>query len=135
MTMRAPLALMLALSAWSPAARAETLMTADEFDRWSTGKTLDYAVDGVIYGSEQHFPGRRTLDANTGEPCNEGSWFPEGDAICFVYAAHEGTHCWHFWRDGDRVTARTVSSDPSAPAQVVTLSDTPLSCPGPEVGV
>ena len=116
-------------------AGAETLMSVAEFEAWSTGKTLDYAQAGVVIGSEQHLPGRQTLDADVDGPCAEGIWFAQGDAVCFVYAAHEGTHCWYFWRDSGGVTAKPVNAGAEGLPYTVTLSDAPPTCAGPDVGV
>ncbi len=126
--------LMLALCLIGTAAAAQTPMTAAEFEAWSTGKTLDYAIGGEIYGSEMHLPGRKTLDADLDGPCIEGSWFPQGDAICFNYEENPGPHCWRFWREGTSVMAEIVDS-PDAPISEVTIAPAPLSCPGPDVGV
>ncbi len=117
------------------AGHAQTFMTADEYEAFSSGQTLDYAIDGTVYGAERHLPGRKTLDADLGEPCTEGIWFPQGDAICFVYDGSDDTHCWHFWREGDQVLAKPVSEDPGSTPREVTVSPTQLSCPGPDVGV
>ena len=122
------------LAALAAPALARTPMSPDEFDAWSTGKTLDYSFDGVILGSEAYFPGRTVRDADTGGPCLDGSWHARGDAVCFVYPARDGIHCWHYWREGDAVFAQALGADPGTPAQTVTVSDTPLACPGPEVG-
>ncbi|MBN8632725.1 MAG: hypothetical protein J0L76_17960 [Rhodobacterales bacterium] len=119
----------------APAAMGQTLMTPDEFDAWSTGKTLDYSVDGRVYGSEAYFPGRRVIDADTGGPCLDGSWHAEGEAVCFVYPARDGLHCWTFWREGDAVFAKPLAAAAEDPAQSVTPAAAPLACPGPEVGV
>jgi hypothetical protein len=116
-------------------AGAETLMTPDEFDAWSVGKTLDYSVDGQVYGSETYRPDRKVTDANINGPCVEGSWYADGDAVCFIYPSLEGTHCWYFWRDGDQVFAQPTNADPADPPQLVTEADSPLACPGPDVGV
>lgn len=116
-------------------AGAETPMSPDEFDAWSTGKTLDYAVGGVVLGAEAYFPNRAVRDADTGGPCLDGTWHAEGDAVCFVYPARDGTHCWLYWRDGDAVFAKPLASAPDDPPQRVIEAATPLSCPGPEVGV
>lgn len=124
-----------ALCLAAEAASAETPMSPDEFDAWSVGKTLDYAVDGQVYGSEAYFPDHRVRDADTGGPCLDGSWHADGDAVCFVYPARDGTHCWLYWRDGDAVFAKPVTAAPEVPAQMVTEATSPLSCPGPDVGV
>lgn len=110
-------------------------MSPAEFEAWSTGKTLDYSVDGVVLGSEAYFPNRIVRDADTGGPCLDGTWHPQGDAVCFIYPARDGIHCWTFWRDGDAVYAKPLDAAPDDPAQLVTEADTPLTCPGPEVGV
>lgn len=123
------------LSLMTQAAAAQTPMTPDDFDAWSLGKTLDYSVAGQVYGSEAYFPGRRVRDADAGGPCLDGTWYADGAAVCFVYPARDGTHCWTYWRDGDRVLAKPVSAAPEDPAQEVTVAAGPLACPGPEVGV
>ena len=110
-------------------------MTPDDFDAWSVGKTLDYAVDGQVYGSESYFPDRRVLDADAGGPGLEGTWYADGDAVCFIYPARDGTHCWLYWREGDAVFAKPLNAAPEDPAQAVTEAASPLSCPGPDVGV
>jgi hypothetical protein len=115
-------------------APAQSLMTAEEFEAWSTGRTLDYAIDGQYWGSEMHLPGRQTLDADAEGPCLRGIWFPKEDAICFVYDGIEGEHCWLFRRDALGVTAE-IADTPGAPLARVTLAPEPLACPGPEVGV
>ena len=45
---------LLCLACLATAAQAETAMTAAEFEAWSTGKTLEYDVDGRHRGSEMH---------------------------------------------------------------------------------
>jgi hypothetical protein len=117
-------------------AQSPTLMTADEFESWSTGQTLDYSIGSQLYGSEMHLSGRRTLDADTGGHCSEGIWFPQDDAICFVYDGDPRQHCWRFWRDGsDEVLAELVDDAPGAPLSHVTIAPSPLACPGRDVGV
>lgn len=127
--------LALILTVLASAAQAETPMSPAEFEAWSTGKTLAYSLDGIVLGAEAYFPGRAVRDADTGGPCLDGTWHAEGDAVCFVYPARDGTHCWTFWRDGDAVYAKPLSAAPDDPAQRVTEAATPISCPGPEVGV
>jgi hypothetical protein len=129
------LRLSLLLCLIAPAANAEGAMSPEEFDTWSTGKTLAYSVDGVIYGSEAYFPDRKVRDADTGGPCLDGSWYADGDAVCFVYPARDGTHCWRYWREGEAVFAKSVAADPPDTPQRVTVADAPLACPGPDVGV
>ncbi|NJM83978.1 MAG: hypothetical protein HC844_17380 [Tabrizicola sp.] len=125
--------LMLLLAA--PGLRAETILTPEEFDALSVGKTLSYAQDGQIYGREMHFPGRQVRIAIPGRECGKGTWFARGTEICFVYEGLPNEHCWTFRRDGDRLLAHGSAANGDSPPSEVTLSDAPLSCPGPDVGV
>ncbi len=113
---------------------AQDLMTPTEFEAWSTGRTLDYFIDGQYWGSEQHLNGRQTRDADAEGPCRQGIWYPQGDAVCFVYVGIAGDHCWRFWRRDGTVMAEILGA-PDAPQAEVRLSSEPLACPGPEVGV
>lgn len=113
-------------------AQAQTPMTAEEFEAFSTGQTLDYFIDGIFWGSERHLSDRKTQDADAEGPCRKGEWFPKDDMICFVYEGDAGEHCWQFFRDGTRVLAQTDDGELSTE---VTLADQPLACPGPDVGV
>jgi hypothetical protein len=103
--MRPTPSLALTLLLLTGAAQAQTPMTAEEFEAFSTGQTLDYFIDGTFWGSERHLADRKTLDADAEGPCREGEWFPKDDMICFVYEGDAGEHCWQFFRDGSRVLA------------------------------
>lgn len=109
-------------------------MTPEAFETFATGRTLDYAVDGIVWGSEAYFPDRTVRDADAGGPCRAGVWYPEGPAICFVYEDSDQRHCWLYWREGDQVFAKPQSAGPDDPAQTVTPAKAPLSC-APAVGV
>lgn len=115
------------------AAGAETRMTSAEFESWSTGKTLEYYVDGKLWGSETHLSDRATVDADAGGACRSGRWYPAGDDICFVYDASPGPYCWRFLKDGDQVMAEYVG-EALAESISVMPSDTPIPCT-PAVGV
>jgi hypothetical protein len=109
-------------------------MTAEEFEAWSAGQTLDYWIDGAYWGSERHLDDRQTLDADEDGECREGEWFPKADMICFVYAGDPGEHCWQFFRDGSRVRA-VIAGEGDGLSTEVTLADQSLACAGPDVGV
>jgi hypothetical protein len=117
----------------APMASAQP-MTPDDFAAFATGRTLDYSVDGRVWGSETYFPDRSVQDADTGGPCRSGVWFPDGPAVCFVYQGSDQRHCWLYWRDGDVVLAQPLGAGPDDPVQTVTPSASPLAC-APEVGV
>lgn len=129
--------LTLAFCLLATSAPAQTLMTTEEFEAWSTGKTLDYSLgnsQGEVYSREEHLPDRRTRLQIEGT-CTEGRWHAESEAICFVYEDFEGLHCWRFWRDGETVSALPTGSFPDSLPDLVTPSEAPLACPGPDVGV
>ncbi len=126
--------LLLLLCLAAPAARAETQMTADEFQDWSTGKTLDYFIDGTLWGSETHLAGRETVDDGERDICRPGRWSARADDICFTYDDGPGTFCWRFVKDGDQVFAQDAD-DLSAPRFSVTRSDAPVACPSTGAGV
>ncbi|MDP3197048.1 hypothetical protein [Tabrizicola sp.] len=109
-------------------------MTPDEFATFAAGRTLDYAVDGKVLGSEAYFPDRSVRDADTGGPCRSGFWYPDGPAVCFLYDGSDQRHCWLYWREGGKVRAKPLLSEPGDPVQTVTPAAAPLSCAA-EVGV
>lgn len=109
-------------------------MTPEDFEAFATGRTLDYAVDGQVWGSETYLPDRSVLDADTGGPCRTGRWYPDGPAVCFVYDGSDQRHCWLYWREGGTVLAKPQAAGPDAPAQTVSPASAPLNC-APEVGV
>ena len=124
---------LVALAFAASTAAAETAMSPAEFEAWSTGRTLDYYIDGSLWGSEMHLAGRATLDADVGGVCRTGLWYPQGDAICFVYDDSPGPYCWRFLKDGDQVRAE-FTGEMEAGQILVTLSDAPIPC-APGVGV
>lgn len=117
----------------APMAAAQP-MTPEDFEAFAKGRTLDYGVDGVVWGSEAYLHDRRVRDADTGGPCRDGYWYPEGPAVCFVYDGSDQRHCWLYWREGDQVFAKPLLAGPDEPAQSVTPALSPLSC-APEFGV
>jgi hypothetical protein len=123
------------LAALPVAALAQTPMTGDEFDAYVTGKTLTYSQYGTIFGTEEYLPDRRVRWAFTEDLCQYGSWYPQDENICFVYEYDPVPHCWTFWKDGDRLMALSVNDAPGAELSEVEQTDTPLACPGPDVGV
>jgi hypothetical protein len=113
---------------------AQTQMTADEFEAYSTGKTLTYARDGMIWGIEQYLPGRRVVWAFTAEECREGVWYEDQSAICFVYEDDGPPQCWDFYLQAGGLSARYLGDPDSLPLSEVAQSDGPMPCAGPDVG-
>lgn len=118
-----------------PALAEETPMTAAEFERYVTGKTLSYAEAGIPYGKEEYLPGRRVRWAFEGGECQEGIWYAEGPLICFVYEYQPAPQCWTFIEGPAGLIARFEHPDGGRELYEANQSDEPLSCPGPDVGV
>lgn len=126
--------LVLAVLFVSPAL-AQTPMTAEEFDAYATGKTLDYYEGGEVFGREVYLPGRKVRWAFTADECKLGRWFPQDDQICFLYEGDPEPKCWRIWPDGDGLAASYATDTPDIPPRDVRQTDEPLACPGPDVGV
>jgi len=139
MMQRAVLTLFLALAtpglAESPLQVANAPLSGQEFEAYATGKTLSYAQDGVVWGSEQYLPGRKVIWAFTEDECQYGRWFEDQGNICFVYNNDETPQCWRFFHEATGLRAIFMGADGGTQLSEVGQSKTPLSCPGPDVGV
>ena len=114
---------------------ADAPMTGAEFDAYATGKTLSYAQDGVVWGSEQYLPGRKVVWAFTEDDCQYGQWFEDRGNICFLYDDDPDAQCWKFFREASGLRAIFMGADGGTSLSEVAQSTTPLNCPGPDVGV
>lgn len=114
-----------------------TPLTGDEFDSYSTGKTLTYAQGSVVWGTEQYLPDRKVRWAFTDDECKLGYWFEQADhQICFVYEADGILQCWQFFHsENGGLLARYVNDPKETMLSEVAQSDQPLACMGPKVGV
>lgn len=110
------------------------------FEAMAEGRTLRFATpDGIAFGAEQYFPGRRSLWQYPDGSCAEGHWWPEGANVCFSYGEGAERECWSFESGSAGIAARLVEGSEGAPVRqlVVRLSGLdrrPLDCPGPDVG-
>lgn len=138
--MRSPFAVLLlsllpSLAGLALPARAETPLTAQEFETYATGKTLTYADGGVEFGTEQYLSDRRVRWAFTNDVCKIGHWYSDGPLICFVYEDQANPQCWKFWRDGPGLKAQFEGDAAGRELTVVRETTTPMACSGPDVGV
>lgn len=117
------------------AGAGEAPLTAEEFEARTTGRTLTYAVDGEVYGTEQYLPGRQVIWAYEGAECQRGTWAETGGQICFLYEGDPEPACWQFFDEGGRLAARYLGDDDNSSLKELAQSPEPLNCPGPEVGV
>lgn len=119
-----------------PSALAAEPMSAEEFERYTNGKTLYFGTPGAPYGAEQYLPGRRVIWTFLDGECQEGIWYEQDGLICFVYDTLPGDpQCWGFYATPGGMTA-LFENDPEASALIETeQGHDPLLCPGPDVGV
>ncbi|MCP5075618.1 MAG: hypothetical protein GY947_20300 [Rhodobacteraceae bacterium] len=122
-------ALLLAL----PAA-AEEIISPDEFETLSTGKTLYFTRDGRHFGAEQFYTRRRSLWQYNGGECSDGVWYAKGDLICFEYEGNPAPQCWHFLKTSQGFVARPENGAPEADITMSGIDTEPLDCKGPSVG-
>jgi len=108
-------------------ALADTPITAEAFEAHVTGKTLTYQQFDYVFGVEEYLPDRKVRWSTAPNECLYGSWYPQDDAICFVYEYDPTPACWTFWlQDGGL---------PGEELHEVDASTQGLPCPGPDVGV
>lgn len=117
-----------------PALSAD-LLTADEFDAYTMGKTLSYVWQGQEFGKEQYLPGRKVVWAFSGDECRRGEWYEQAGNICFVYEDDPDPKCWSFQQSASGLMAKFVGDPDGTELSEVSQSPTPLACPGPDVGV
>lgn len=115
---------------------AQTQLSADDFDARTSGKTITYATpDGAYYGTEQYLDGRRVRWMYSNGTCAEGIWFPEGDNLCFLYEGQINAQCWIAEDRAGRIFAYTLGTNPNDAIGSTIISDKPLACAGPDLGV
>ena len=114
---------------------AQDILGPEAFERYTTGKTLTYSTEGMVYGAEQYLPNRRVIWAFVGKPCKYGTWYPRDEEICFVYDTDPDAHCWTFFQTGSGLRAQFSGDPPGAALVELAQSTDPLVCPGPDVGV
>lgn len=116
-------------------AAAQGALTAEEFDALTRGKTYYYSSGGAAYGAEEYLDNRRVRWSFLDGRCLEGSWWQEGEFICFEYRDDPDPHCWRF-ESGDSGLVATLMGDGGGRVLYeIEQTDKPMMCLGPEVGV
>lgn len=129
------LALTLALALGPGPALASPPVTAEEFEAHVTGSTITYRQHDYIFGTEEYLDGRKVRWSVAPNECQYGRWYPEGEAICFVYEDDPTPHCWTFWMENGALAALSTEAAAGDELYEIARSPTPLACPGPDVGV
>ena len=124
-----------ALALATPAlALAQEAMTGDEFEAYTTGKTLHYGTDGVTYGGEDYLPGRQVRWSFLDGRCLDGEWYDDGPLICFVYVDDPTPVCWAFFETPSGLIAHLDGDEDQSLYEIGEAAE-PLYCVGPDVGV
>jgi len=116
-------------------ALADPALDGDAFDRLTLGQTMTWAEFGRVYGVEQYLPDRRVRWTFAGDTCLEGSWYQDGEAICFQYGGGRKPACWVMVQTDTGLTAADTDDGPDVAPVVITATTEPLACFGPKVGV
>ena len=119
---------------WPVSAQAETIVPPQAFEQLSTGKTLYFFRDGEFFGAEQYYPDRKSLWQYNGD-CLEGSWFAQGDLVCFTYSEDPRVQCWYFLEKSNGYVARGQFDPPELDLELGRIDTEPLNCPAPDFGV
>lgn len=114
---------------------AQDLMSAEEFDAYTRGKTFYYGAEGAPYGGEEYLDNRRVRWSFLDGRCQEGEWYEENGLICFVYEDKPEPQCWSFQRAGSGLFAQFENDPDQTLLYEMEQSGEPLHCLGPEIGV
>ena len=108
-------------------------MTAEEFDAYTRGKTLTFGfADDTPYGAESYLGGRRVIWTWLDGSCEWGKWYPQDEAICFVYEFDDEPQCWLFWDRPEGLEA-VYLNEPDTTVLYEAQETGGISCPGPGV--
>lgn len=132
--MKQMLALALTCLTALPALAAEP-MSAVDFERYVTGKTLYFGLNGEAYGVEEYLPDRKVRWSFLDGRCKDGVWYEEAGQICFVYEDNPEPQCWSFFNEGARLRAVFENDPASTVLYEAQQNEEPMLCYGPDVGV
>lgn len=116
-------------------ALAQSLMTAQEFDAYTRGKTLFYGNGAEPYGAEIYLPNRRVRWSFLDGECRDGEWYEADGLICFVYEENPTPQCWSFEKGPRGLIARFENDPAVTPLYEASESPEEMLCLGPKVGV
>lgn len=109
-------------------------MTAAEFDAYTRDKTFFYANRGAPYGAEEYLANRRVIWSFLDGTCEIGSWYEQGEQICFIYENKPDPQCWSFRHSSGGLVAQFENDPTQIELYEMRNSQEPLDCPGPDVG-
>ena len=114
---------------------AQDLMTAEEFDAYTRGKTLFFGQNGQAYGAEIYHENRRVEWSFLDGDCKTGEWYEDAGLICFIYENNPDPQCWSFTRGTGGLIARFENRPNTTELYEAQDTDEKMLCLGPKVGV
>lgn len=114
---------------------AQDLMTAEQFDAYTRGKTLYYGQNGAAYGAEIYHENRRVEWSFLDGECKEGLWYEQNGLICFVYEDNSVPQCWSFVEGANGLIARFENNPNTTELYEAQDIGEEMLCTGPKVGV
>lgn len=116
-------------------AAAQDLMSAEEFDAYTRGKTLFYGNGNSPYGAEIYHENRRVQWSFLDGKCKEGEWYEADGLICFTYEDNPDPQCWSFVEGSGGLIARFENEPNTTELYEARDQGQEMLCLGPEVGV
>lgn len=116
-------------------ASAQDLLSAEEFDQYTRGKTLFYGRNGESYGAEIYHENRRVTWSFLDGECKEGEWYEANNLICFVYDDNPTPQCWSFARGSAGLIARFENNPATTQLYEARDKGDEMICLGPKIGV
>ena len=112
-------------------------MTAEEFEAYTTGKTLFYALNGEDFGVERYKENRRVEWSFLDGECTQGVWYETNGLICFEYENWDTPQCWTFDLGAQGLIAEfaTPGEDGFRNQYTAYEKDEEMICFGPDTGV
>lgn len=114
---------------------AQNLMSAEEFDAYTKGKTLFYGNSGQAYGAEIYHENRRVEWSFLDGECKSGAWYESNGLICFTYENNSTPQCWSFIKGPNGLIARFENRPDTTELYEAKEGDQEMLCLGPKVGV
>lgn len=114
---------------------AQDLLTAEQFDTYTRGKTLFYGKNGQAYGAEIYHENRRVEWSFLDGECKQGAWYEDNGLICFVYDDNPSPQCWSFRQGDTGLIARFENAPDTTELYEAEDIGEEMICLGPKVGV
>lgn len=114
---------------------AQGILSAEEFDAYTRGKTLFYGQNGQAYGAEIYYDNRRVEWSFLDGECKTGEWYEDQGLICFVYEDNPTPQCWSFTKGTGGLIARFENNPNTTELYEAEDAGEEMLCLGPKVGV